>query len=66
MRAKMEACPYDAAARALQCQSCCAASHGMPPCVAAWLASKAAYVELVEADRPANVLQLTPRLQPAA
>ena len=32
-----DACPFEATARARQCQSCCGASQPVPPCVAAYL-----------------------------
>ncbi|MEX1104312.1 MAG: hypothetical protein WED87_08680 [Dehalococcoidia bacterium] len=57
-RTKMEACPFDAATRASRCEDCCAKSGGLTPCVAAWLASRAGYVELVEPGRPGNVVEL--------
>ncbi|GAB4332307.1 MAG: hypothetical protein Kow0010_18140 [Dehalococcoidia bacterium] len=34
-----EACPFDDAIRASRCESCCH-RHGLPPCVAAWLAAR--------------------------
>lgn len=65
-RTKMEACPFEAATRASQCEDCCARSGGLTPCVAAWLASKAGYVELVEPVRTGNVLELRRALGRAA
>ncbi|MGH2607999.1 MAG: hypothetical protein ACRDHF_02820 [Tepidiformaceae bacterium] len=57
-RPKIEACPFDAPTRASRCEDCCAKSGGLTPCVAAWLASRAGYVELVEPHSPADVLNL--------
>lgn len=34
-----DACPFDDAIRAARCEGCCA-RHGLPPCVAAWLAAR--------------------------
>lgn len=34
-----DACPFEDAIRASRCESCCA-RHGLPPCVAAWLAAR--------------------------
>ena len=57
-RTKLEACPFEAATRASRCEECCSKSGGLTPCVAAWLASKAGYVELVEPRRGADVTYL--------
>ena len=64
-RMKMEACPFDAATRASRCEDCCAKSGGLTPCVAAWLATRAGYVDL-EPDRPAEMLGLRRTLGRAA
>ena len=66
MREKIEACPHEAATRASKCEGCCAKSGGLTPCVAAWLASKAGFVELVEPSRPGTVAQITRELRRAA
>lgn len=66
MRQKMEACPYQAATRASKCEACCAKSGGLTPCVAAWLASKAGYVDLVGPPRRTSVLGLKRELRRAA
>ncbi len=57
-RTKVEACPFEATTRASQCEGCCARSGGLTRCVAAWLASRAGYVELVEPRQPPDVMHL--------
>lgn len=66
MREKMEACPFEAQTRASKCEGCCANSGGLTPCVAAWLAAKAGYVDLVGTTRAMGVLELTSELRRAA
>ena len=66
MREKIEACPFEAATRAARCESCCAVSGGLTPCVAAWLASRAGHVELVQSERPNNLLEFARDLRRAA
>ena len=34
-----DSCPFDAAARASQCESCCEDTGALTPCVRAWLRS---------------------------
>ncbi len=45
-----DACPFDAAARASRCQTCCNANT-LPPCAAAYLRGAAG-------RKPANVISL--------
>lgn len=66
MRLRMKACPYEPQTRASKCEGCCAKSGGLTPCVAAWLASKAGYVDLVEMTRPMGLVELTDELRRAA
>lgn len=66
MRQKVEACPYEPTTRAWRCEGCCAKSGGMTPCVAAWLASKAGYVDLVEPAPPISPVALKRELRRAA
>jgi hypothetical protein len=63
-RVKLDTCPFDAATRASKCEGCCARNAGMPPCVAAWLASRAGSVELLQ-PAPANVFEFKPLLRVA-
>lgn len=40
MPPRIEACPFDATARAERCESCCETSRPLPPCAVAWLGMK--------------------------